>query len=285
MKKIILFACLSGLLFAGTKSDVAFTAGYNKFDDPTFLRSGHMAYGIRGGMYMDNGLGYQLGFEHISNANCKGLKLNRIYANALMTSQQQAKLKPYGLVTVGYETSSVHEHKPSQLFVGAGVGLKYAMTPHVNAFVETRVLQKLRSHDSDVITTVGLSYALDATTNQSYALTPPMIQVPRSQVKTIRPEYVTQVSPTVQKYTQAPRQSIARQSYYVQLAALSQNSANPLLSKLYKRGINNADIQQVHRNGRVLSIVVVGPYQSKYAASKNLRRLKQFSHGAFVTKL
>jgi len=310
MKKVILFACLSGLLFAQTKSDVAFTAGYNKFNDSVFLKDGHMAYGIRGGSYKDNGLGYQLGFEHIPDANCKGLKLNRIYTNLVLMSPAKIKLKPYGLVTAGYEISSIHEHKPSQLFMGAGAGLRYELTPKVNAFIETRVLQKLKTDDTDIVTTLGVAYALDTPSSSRYAEGIPSFQKvniqPRRVVSYSRPvldsrykkvsrpmhvrRYVESLPKRpkhVKRYVESlpihMRQSV--RNYYVQLAALSRSSASPILNKLYAKGITNANVQQVYRGSRKLSLVVVGPYRSKREATMNLKRFRKFNHGAFITKL
>lgn len=102
---------MTSLLFAQTEQDIAFTTGYNKFDDPDYLRKGRFFFGIRGGVYQYN-YGYQLGYEHAKGANCQGLNLKRIYANALMISKQ-----PNGL-------------NPDQTFVGLGAGLRKSLSPN-----------------------------------------------------------------------------------------------------------------------------------------------------------
>ncbi len=279
MKSIIAFIFMTSLLFAQTERDVAFTTGYNKFDDPDYLRKGRFFFGIRGGVYQ-NGYGYQLGYEHAQGANCQGLNLKRIYANALMISKQQSGLNPYGLLSAGYEMSNIHDHKPDQTFIGAGVGLRKSLSQNVNGFVETRVLRKLKSDDTDIITTLGLAYALD-----SVPQTVTNSIVVDNKYELHRPQpVISKVEPYIEPYID-PIIVDTSKYYYVQMVALATTSPEPYLQKLYARGIDNAQVKEVNSRGRVLSLVVVGPFYDRNEAVQNLRKLKRVSRGAFITKL
>ncbi len=293
MKRIIAFIFMTSLLFSQTERDIAFTVGDNNFDDPEFLRKDRFFFGIRGGVYQDN-YGYQLGYEQANGANCQGLNLKRIYANALMISNQPSGLNPYGLLSAGYEMSNIHEHKPDQTFLGVGVGLRKSLSQNVNGFVETRVLRKLKSDDTDIITTLGLAYALDSEI--------PAYREQRVAYNRVVPQPVTNsivvdgkhelhrpqpVVPNVEPYTEPYIESVVidtQKHYYVQMVALATTSPEPYLQKLYTRGIDNAQVKEVNIRGRALSLVVVGPFYDRSEAAQNLRKLKRVSRGAFITK-
>ena len=295
MKKIIALVLTTGLLFAQTKSDIALTSGYNKFDDPAFLKGSRYFVGIRGGIYQDNGFGYQLGFEKANGANCQGLNLTRIYANGLFISKQSNGFNPYGVLSGGYEMSNIEEHKPDQVFIGAGVGVRKGLSQHVNGFVETRVLRKLKSNDTDIITTLGLAYALEnnlpaypkqRVAHQRVLPQPviakhPVVIDSGYERQTSRPEIVAYVEPLEEQTVVTKTQK----HYYVQLVALASTNPDSYLTKLYLQGIDNAEVKEVNIRGRNLSLVVVGPFNDREEASQNLRMLKRVSKGAFITKL
>jgi len=294
MRKLIFLLSIATFLFSQTESDVGLTLGYNKFNDPNFLRKHRNFYGIRGGVYQDNGFGFQLGYEQANGANCKGLNFKRVYINALAIANQPNGINPYALLSTGYESSSIHEHKPSQLFIGAGAGIRKSLTPVINGFIEARVLRKLKSDDTDIITTVGFAYALDR----------PTAYYPQTTIKKriiLEPE----ISPSIKadnKYDDQqtinqplhthmePRQMTTlsddiQKQYYVQMIALSKSDPMGYVQKLLERGIDNVEVKQIIRRGRHMSLVVVGPFYDRTQAVKSLRRLKKISRGAFITKL
>lgn len=156
----ILLLSLATFLHAKIETDIALTIGYNKFDDPEFLKKADNFYGVRAGIYKNSTYGLQLGYEKAKDVNCQSLHFKRTYLNMLMISNQPHQFNPYGVVTVGYENSNIHRFKPSQAFVGAGIGVKKSLPQNLHAFVESRVLKKLKSHDTDVITTLGIGYTL-----------------------------------------------------------------------------------------------------------------------------
>jgi hypothetical protein len=161
MRKIITSMLLTSLLFADVYSDIAITIGHNEFDDPEFLKSHKEFYGVRAGFYPSEAYGIQVGYEIANDANCQKLNLKRVYVNGVTQLEINEAIDIYGLATVGHESSNIHRFKPSQAFIGAGVGAKYHMSSNINGFLETRILQKLESKDTDVITSIGLSYTLD----------------------------------------------------------------------------------------------------------------------------
>ncbi len=281
MKKVILFTFLSTLLYGGS-SDIAFTAGYNKFDDPDFLRSGRAFFGIRGGVYQDDGFGAQVGFEYANGANCQGLNLSRFYANGVYMPDSLSSIKPYGVVTIGYEISNIEEHKPSQLFIGGGVGIRKSLSENMDGFIETRVLQKLTSSDTDIITTLGVSLALNKSrysNGYGYVSKRSDYVKPRQVAKRIK------TKEEVEFYDNPPMlNSVREKNYYVQLAAIRKNPSR-YLEKYHSRGVYNAEIKEVFRNGIDMFVIVSGPYLSKSEAYRSLHSLKKISRGAFITKI
>lgn len=275
-----------GLLVAETKSDIALTTGYNKFDDPEFLKGSRYYVGIRGGVYQDNGFGYQLGYEQANGANCQGLNLRRFFTNALFISKQPNGFHPYGVLSAGYEMSNIDEHKPNQLFLGAGVGLRKGLSKQVNGFIETRVLRKSKSDDTDIITTLGLAYALEnmqlhkqkPSVMQYNVVTQPVVNSVVIQESTVA------VSPVVDETPVIVDTVDAQKYYYVQMVALAKTNPDSYVTKLYLQGIDNVHVKEVNEKGRSLSLVIVGPFVDRKEASQSLKGLKRVSREAYIVK-
>jgi len=283
MRKLIFLLSIATFLFSQTESDIAFTAGYNKFDDPSLLRKHRDFYGIRSGVYQDNGYGIQIGYEQANGANCQGLNLKRLYINTLFIAKEPNGIKPYALLSAGYEISNIEEHKPSQLFIGAGAGIRKALTPVVNGFIEARVLRKLKSYDTDIITTVGFAYALDHPRSyypQTSAIAKPK-KLPSTEVDNKYVEKQTIDSIELKKEVFSVTEE---KHYYVQMVALTRSNPMKYVQKLLERGIDNVEVKQITRRGKNMSLVVVGPFFDKTQAVKNLHKLKRISKGAFITK-
>jgi hypothetical protein len=159
-KNFIFSILLTSTLFSQIPIDIALTIGYNKFDDPEFLIDNSRFYGVRVTTQPIKNYRVELGYEKATDVNCQGLNLTRAYVNGIVEYKESTllKIKPYILGTVGYEDSNIHRFKPSQIFVGAGLGIKKDLPKNFNSFIETRVIQKLESHDTDIITTLGIGY-------------------------------------------------------------------------------------------------------------------------------
>ena len=294
MKKIIILGLLASLALAKMESDVALTIGYNKFDDPEWLYKHRDYYGIRAGVYQDDRFGLQAGYEYTNSANCVGLKLKRFYTNALLMTKLENGLKPYALGTLGYETSS-EDYRPSQTFVGLGGGLKYDINENFNVFLETRALKSLKTKDVTIATTFGVGYRFDTTpmretitTQQALApqkkrnivqlkpvvTTTPIKIIPREE--NVYHDIVKRVeTPKINSYQQA-----SQSGYYVQVAALTTSSTKPMLRKLHRYSVENTSVK---KSGNT-SYVVVGPYQSRRAATGELSKLQSIIAGAFIKK-
>jgi len=151
---------LATFLNAEISNDIALTIGYNKFNDPEILRKSQNFYGIRAGVYKNGKYGLQLGYEKAKDVNCQKLHFKRTFLNALVISKQPYEFNPYALLSIGYEQSNIHRFKPDQVFIGAGVGVKKTFAQGFNAFIESRILKKLKTQDKDTITTLGIGYSL-----------------------------------------------------------------------------------------------------------------------------
>ncbi len=301
MKKIIILGLLASLALAKTQSDVALTLGYNKFDDPEYLYPHRNYYGVRVGVYQDDSMGLQLGYEQTNSANCIGLKLKRYYANALLMTTLNNGLIPYGVGTLGYETSSADGvYRPSQAFVGIGAGVKYDMGRDFNIFLETRALKSVETEDVTYATTLGLGYVFDtsaaiAPVQQKEIVTTlpkkkqvvrrePSVMSSRNSMQREKNVYIDvakkPIMIVVPKMHKIPLQS----GYYVQVEALTTSSPKPMLRKLRAHGISNVHIKKMYKKGTSYSFVVVGPYPTRVTASRTLKKLKAISAGAFIKK-
>jgi len=158
MNRIYILILFTSLLDAEISADIALTIGYNKFDDPELLRDSKRFYGFRAGAYQDGIYALQVGYEQANGVNCQGLNFKRTYINALIIIPQRHQFNSYGIATLGYEDSNIHRFKPSQLFVGAGLGIRKEFLQDFNAFFESKILKKLKNHDMDIVTTVGMGY-------------------------------------------------------------------------------------------------------------------------------
>ena len=160
MKKNLLLLSMTLFLQAEISTEIGLTIGYNKFDDPEILKKSKNFHGFKVGIYQDESYGIEVGYEKANDVNCQKLNFKRTYLNAVAISKQPHKFNPYALLTVGYEQSNIHRFKPSQTFVGAGVGIKKSLLKNFNAFSEAKIIKKLKSNDTDIITTLGVGYAL-----------------------------------------------------------------------------------------------------------------------------
>ena len=155
----ILIVSLTAILSAEISTDIALTFGYNRFDDPEILKKSKNFYGAKMGVYKDGIYGLQIGYEQADDVNCQELDFKRTYLNGVLILKQPYQFRTYAMATVGYEESNIEYFKPNQTFVGAGLGVKKILYKDFNVFVETRVLKKIKSHDKDIITGIGVGYS------------------------------------------------------------------------------------------------------------------------------
>ena len=299
MKKIFLLCTLLfSAVFAQNKTDIALTMGNNVFDHPACLLWHKKLYGIRGGVYNENGLGLQLGYERANDVNCPDCPdadLQRFYANIVQEMATSTPLTPYGLVSLGYEDSSNEDVSPDQFFAGLGAGLKYNFSDNFNAFIDLKALRKFDIDKTNIMTTLGLAYVFQPQTAPAAVVkTPavipeqPVLETEVASAVIIQPEIITEeiveTEPVPEKIKVLRSSGTVHKHYYVQAGAYSATYPSGLLKKLRKKGIR-AKAKKVNRNGRNMTLVVTGPYKSRAAAKRVLRKVKHIVPGAFITKL
>ena len=293
--------------FANNKTEVALTMGNNVFDKPDCLLWHKKFYGIRVGSYNDSGFGIIGAYEQANDVHCPdcpGVDLKRLSASIIQEMQTSFALRPYGIATLGYEFSSNETDTPDQLFAGLGAGLKFYFTPALNAFLDVRGLHKFDTDTTNIITTLGLAYlfmpqnATPVETQPSPTATaaPVIIQdAEPTPVAAAEPEIVTETTqtavPEVLEEIDVPEKIKAvrgtgrhHKYYYVQAGAYAKSSPTPLLRKLRHKGLK-AKVRHVYRHGEKMKLVVVGPYKTRSAAKKVLRRVRHTVSGAFITRL
>ncbi len=291
MIKIVLFALLTTVALARVENDVSLTLGYNDFtdDDEHLLYDDVAFYGVRAGAIVDDTYGVQVGYEETQSANCQDLTLQRYYVNGILQTRLANGLKPYGVATLGYETSD-KEYRPSQTFLGLGGGLKYNFSNHANVFLETRALKSMDSKNIAWATTLGLGYTFDtapilqesATVQKVVPKAPTKAMIKPQRIKQVAPIqtnvfYTTQEAITPQRVVRAKR---AKHGYFVQIAALNSSSSAPYIAKLRRHGFRNVSVKRVERR----KLVLVGPYKSRASATRALANLRNISDGAFIKR-
>lgn len=293
--------------FANNKTEVALTMGNNVFDKPDCLLWHKMFYGIRVGSYNNSGFGIIGAYEQANDVNCPdcaSVDLHRISASVVQEMQTPLALRPYAIATLGYEFSSNEESTPDQFFAGLGAGLKFYFTPALNAFVDVRGLRKFDTDTTNIITTLGLAYLFmpqNAAPTQSQpvqtAVATPIV-IPDTEpvpVVTTEPEIAAETTQTAvpevleevdvsEKIKAVRGTGKHHKHYYVQAGAYAKSSPAPLVRKLRHKGLK-AKVRHVRRHGQNMKLVVVGPYKTRSAAKKALRRVRRTVSGAFITRL
>jgi len=287
MQKLLpILLLFSSLLFAKTKANISLFTAYNKAEDSYFLSYSRFFYGIRAGVDLPNEKAIQFGYEQGNNVNCKGLDLKRFYINGIQYLKPlTASVNPYALLNLGYETSTIHYHKPNQFFVGAGAGVRVAINPDFYSYLEARLHKRLQTGDIDIVMTLGLAYQFD-TDQAAYAQQKVTKAVVATPVVVERAILSTAPTPElVEETPPAPVRKIHNRSrhYYIQLGVFAKTNPSYLVRKARRRGYH-AKIRHIRKGGRHLRVVLVGPYRSRAQAKRKLRGLRRIAPGAFVTR-
>ncbi len=285
-KIVVPFILMTTILFAQPQTDISLTVGYNKFNDSDFLRRFRNFYGIRVGVYQYNNSAIQFGYEQANGANCKGLDLKRFYLNGIRYLRPlSGNIKPYGVVTGGYELSNIHAYKPNQLFAGLGAGIRVTLNPRFYSFLESRVLKKIQTGDTDIITTAGIAYLFGTKPDTQYTYAE---LLPQSVTVTEAPEIIAEETITENlepetAYSTPAATMHQSSSYYVQLGAFAKTNPRLLVRKIRRQGFH-VKIKHIIKNGRDIKLVLSGPYKSRKYAKKELYRLKKIIPDAFIVK-
>ena len=297
------FLILSSLLLAKPHANVSFTTIYNEAGDDYYLSYSRFFFGIRAGVPLPNDKELQFAYEQGNNVNCKGLDLKRFYLNGIQYFNSPAdQLSSYILLNAGYETSTIHYHKPNQFFAGLGGGIRVNIHLPFYTYLEARLLKRFKTGDTDLVMTLGLAYQFetkalpDSPTINTHNTRPeiaPTTYTPVTQTATPA-TYTSELlakAPApeiteIERVTVKPRRSHAsgrRSRYYIQLGIFARTDPRPLVRKARKRGFH-VKVRHIKRDGRKMKLVLSGPYRSRKQAMRKLRRIKSIVPDAFIVR-
>ncbi len=168
MKKTIialsLIAITSLVASEAFKTEVALTAGYNKFDSASKMENASL-FGIRATVYENevNMYGLQVGYEGSMgieyNKEVTKTDLHRFFTHLVVDGEEEYDVTPYLFLGLGYEyLSDEIKGEPSQGFIDFGLGFKYFIDKNFNILLETRAVGKFDTRDLDLTTNLGLGY-------------------------------------------------------------------------------------------------------------------------------
>ena len=297
--KIFILPLFTSLLFADPSYEVALSIGKQEFHNPAIVAYERI-YGIRATL-IDNklyqyGYGVELGYEWSNKINCKDLSIGRAYANFLVQTKDFYSLKPYLLLGLGHESINQNiESEPDQNIFQYGIGAKYFFTQNINLFVETKAIRKFKTKNSDHITNIGIGYLFNKSTKRNYYQPSgfkakkelPIVDLAHTVNYDIPPQ---EVSP--QRYQQLVVTPPQKQEsmpiekrYYIQMAAYASTNPNKLKRRIYTKGYSNIKLHTIIKRGQPLTLILVGPYESRRSATHQLQELKKIKRGAFIYKM
>jgi cell division septation protein DedD len=244
-----------------------------------------------------------------------GTQLDRFYLNGMYEFCGASKLTPYLFGGLGYENV---RHESSTLesggFANAGAGLKYQIGENLNLLTEAKAIKKFDNDDLDIVAGVGIGMMFGAAATQ---------MVPVSEFEIAQPAVVPSIIPAdaplatpvvIQQSVPAynpmyenldvvtidteGRDSINSRrtshraynsnggDYYIQVAALFKNNGanSTYFRKLDAQGLNH-QLKNTTVRGKNISLLLVGPYDSKSAANADLGKVKSVERGAFVKRV
>jgi len=228
----------------------------------------------------------------------------------------RSRVTPY--IFAGFGGEKVYNVEPttnvdSQMFYNGGAGLRYSVNNKVDLVAETRVIHKVEDQDTDLIGNVGVGLKFGGQAQNVKTLDDLRAQTQIQPVKPVEvepeiipaePAEVVEPEPiiidagidekesavmsdtidsgcdTVDVEESCPsdrENSVVESGYYVQVISLAKNSTDKIASRLDRAGFSYT-FENAGANTRVL----VGPYSSKSAARRALRKLKRIKRDSFI---
>ncbi len=319
---IVTIGALSALL--GAQYEIMPTVGKKFADDDKTLDDSKVLMGIRGTMYVTPNIGIQaVGESSLNNPTIGGgdTDIERASLNAVY-EKSTGKVRPYVMAGAGYEWTHGNTVKltddDSQAFANAGAGVKFELKKNLSLVTEVKGMHKFENGDNDLIGTVGLGMRVGApeekapTCSSKKVLTldefskmcktktvqaapqPMPVTQMQSEPEVVAEEKVTAVKEAPVKETCTMEGQVVTQThaegapipegYYVQMAALFKTNGDILTGKLERKNYPYVTYN-TKRRGKDVTLVLVGPYQSRKEAKVSLKYLRRLSRGAFVKKL
>ena len=305
--------------------EVDITAGVNKFDSESRLSKNNATfYGIRGTIFdsVVDKYGFQLAYEGAYGVDYKRLSsveqnkhkesdVHRLFANMIVDGNKEWGIVPYILLGAGYEyLSDEIKGEVSQGIADAGLGFRYYTDYGFHIGLEGKAIGKYDSHDIDYMANFILGYAFNGPSKQIEAPKQKLYDVPKvetsSDPRTIinevnvapnqevqqYPNYELTEKEAATTYNDSYSQEISStpvaspsNSYYIQLAAYRSTNPANMLNRARSRGFTNADVIEDSDERGLLTRVVVGPYEDRYAAKRDLSRVKRtLERKAFIIR-
>ncbi len=233
----------------------------------------------------------------------------------------KGRVTPFVMAGAGYEKlhRSAPQNVDSQAFLNAGAGLRYSVNDRVDLVAEARAISKVEDGDKDIIGSIGVGYKYGNTCEtkpvkgipikalsmkELAALTPKkaaVVEVAPVEATVVSPSPIVVSAPVVPVETKIVYDSNSVsvcdvtsgnvtesidsfedasndiQGFYVQVIALRKNSPDVIISRLNAKGYDH-----VLKGEGNLTRVLVGPYESRLAASRALKGLRKVRHDAFI---
>ncbi len=232
----------------------------------------------------------------------------------------RSRVTPYLFAGLGGEKiykSVKSTNVDSQMFYNGGAGLRYSVNPKVDLVAETRVIHKVEDQDTDLIGNVGIGYKIGGATRSKRPVktladlaaatpkrVPPVVQPAAPAV--IEPEPVEEVEPIIEGSLDEKEMAVSSEvvdsgceptditdtcpssrdessvggvesGYYIQVISLRKNSTDAIASRL-----DRARLQYTFEDNGDMTRVLVGPFSSRAAAKRTLRKAKRISRDAFI---
>ncbi len=304
MKKL-LFACCALVLLSVSavadnyKYELSPYVGYN-FADTDCVVDDAPGVGLNFNTYFDKNWGLRLAYERLLDADLKSvdesIDISRFYANGIYKKEKPWKsITPYVVAGGGYEAYEDSKKLPcaGQWFQDIGVGANVALTKRLRITPEVKVLRKDKCETIDVIPSIALTYAFGLPVEKSVdrivyrdKIVTKEVPVERIVEKIVKVNVGEPICTTPISYADR-----CDNSYYVQVAATvhceidcnTKFRNQALLNKLRMLGYAYSFHTTTNASGHKVTRLLVGPYQCKKDANKELCDIKaQVKCDAFV---
>jgi cell division septation protein DedD len=139
------------------------------------LKDDEILYGVRGTVFLNDQVAVQAAYEsstdnEVGNLGAK-TDLERVSANIVYEMNPNKRIRPYGIVGVGNESThgltAPSLNQGSQGFVNVGAGLKFGLSKRIDLVTEARWIRKLSNNDDDIIATIGLGINTGSTASNA----------------------------------------------------------------------------------------------------------------------
>lgn len=249
----------------------------------------------------------------------KTTDIHRFMANLVVDGKEEYHILPYLFLGGGYESLSDEypNHEVSQGLADIGIGFKYNLGYGFNTALEGRYIKKFDTRDDDFSIALTLGYTVIPSTIHQYSengffnnyylnkkvdnrskrrVTVIKVKPNQNEYREYRDEiskapiarkaYLQDVaslpvhsSKTVEKVTSDTALThVANKGYFVEVAALRTTSPQSIITKLNSSGYDNV----VTKTKGDVTLVLVGPYDSKREASIAKSGLKSIASDAFI---